>query len=216
MGMAYASTRLVGSKTRLLWKTPWKPVDDGRSLVAAISGGKCVERRTSPAVKWPLISKFLFEALGVVCFRTKLRTSARFLHGLTYWSWFFEPLTPSMFLLEIPCRKVDKTVVPALVLRRHYFNQLSTRRWACCLWTGLLGGGDDTVANGLVVVGLAGRDHITPLVLLLGLDGHCQGSQEVAAVLIGVANEGVFPALQVKPVEAFAPQFDAAIFSLVE
>ena len=36
----------------------------------------------------------------------------------------------------------------------------------------LIGGGDDTVADSLVVVGLAGRDHITPLVLLLGLDGY--------------------------------------------
>ena len=59
----------------------------------------------------------------------------------------------------------------------------------------LLGGSDHTVANGLVVVGLAGGDHIAPLVLFIGPDGYCQRGQEVAAVLIGVANEGVFPDL---------------------
>lgn len=59
----------------------------------------------------------------------------------------------------------------------------------------LLGGSDHTVAHGLVIVGLAGGDHIAPLVLLLGPDGYCQRGQEVAAVLIGVANEGVFPDL---------------------
>ena len=81
----------------------------------------------------------------------------------------------------------------------------------------LLGGGDDTVANGLVVVGLSGRDHETPLVLLIGQDGNGQRCQEVATLIRIVANEGIFPALHVKPVEALAPQLDAAIqLDLVE
>ena len=42
MGLAVASKRQVGSKTRLLWKTPCKLIEDERSLVAAISSGKCV------------------------------------------------------------------------------------------------------------------------------------------------------------------------------
>ena len=43
MGLAFASKRQVGSKTRLLWETPCKLIEDERSLVAAISSGKCVE-----------------------------------------------------------------------------------------------------------------------------------------------------------------------------
>ncbi len=43
MGLAFASKRQVGSKTRLLWKTPCKLIEDERSLVTAISIGKCVE-----------------------------------------------------------------------------------------------------------------------------------------------------------------------------
>ena len=43
MGMAFASKRQAGSKTRLLWETPCKLIEDERSLVAAISRGKCVE-----------------------------------------------------------------------------------------------------------------------------------------------------------------------------
>ena len=43
MGLAFALKRQVGSKTRLLWKTPCKLIEDERSLVAAISSEKCVE-----------------------------------------------------------------------------------------------------------------------------------------------------------------------------
>ena len=41
--MLFASKRQVGSKTRLLWETPCKLIEDERSLVAAISSEKCVE-----------------------------------------------------------------------------------------------------------------------------------------------------------------------------
>ena len=43
MGPTYASKRLAGSKTRLLWETPCKLIEDERSLVAAMSSEKCVE-----------------------------------------------------------------------------------------------------------------------------------------------------------------------------
>ncbi len=43
MGLAFASKRQVGSKTRLLWKTPCQLIEDERSLVIAISSEKCVE-----------------------------------------------------------------------------------------------------------------------------------------------------------------------------
>ena len=42
MALAFASKRQVGSKTRLLWETPCKLIEDERSLVVAISSGKCV------------------------------------------------------------------------------------------------------------------------------------------------------------------------------
>ena len=42
MGLVFALKRQVGSKTRLLWETPCKLIEDERSLVAAISNGKCV------------------------------------------------------------------------------------------------------------------------------------------------------------------------------
>ena len=42
-GLTFSSKRLVGSKTRLLRETPCKFIEDERSLVAAISRGKCVE-----------------------------------------------------------------------------------------------------------------------------------------------------------------------------
>ena len=43
MGFAFASKGQVGSMTRLLRETPCKFIEDERSLVAAISRGKCVE-----------------------------------------------------------------------------------------------------------------------------------------------------------------------------
>ena len=43
MGLTFASMRQVESKTRLLWKTPCKLIEDERSLVVAKSSGKCVE-----------------------------------------------------------------------------------------------------------------------------------------------------------------------------
>ena len=42
MGLTFASPRQVGSKTRFLWKTPCKLIEDERSLVTAIPSGKCV------------------------------------------------------------------------------------------------------------------------------------------------------------------------------
>ena len=42
-GLTFSSKRLVGSKTRLLRETPCKFIEDERSLVAAITRGKCVE-----------------------------------------------------------------------------------------------------------------------------------------------------------------------------
>ena len=58
---------------------------------------KVRRRRTSTYAQSLSITKFLFEALAIFSSWTKLRTSTRFLHGLTYWNRFFEPLTSTTF-----------------------------------------------------------------------------------------------------------------------
>ena len=58
---------------------------------------KVRRRRTSTSAKILSITKFLFEALAMFSSWTKLRTSPRFLHGLSYWNRFFEPPTSTMF-----------------------------------------------------------------------------------------------------------------------
>ena len=83
---------------------------------------KVRRRRTSTSVKSLSITKFLFEALAMFSSWTKLRTSSRFLHGLSHWNRFFEPLTSSMFLytLMLLCIKEKQWRITSLPYRYHH------------------------------------------------------------------------------------------------
>ena len=54
-------------------------------------------RRTSKSGNLLSVMKFLYGALSWFSPRAKLRTSPRFMHGLSQWNRFSEPLTSSMF-----------------------------------------------------------------------------------------------------------------------
>ena len=71
----------------------------------------------------------------------------------------------------------------------------------------LVGGRGDA----LVVVGFGLRNRPGPVVLLVGTEGDGVLAHPVATIRIFLAADAVAPALEVEPVEAFAPEFDATI-----
>ena len=65
--------------------------------------------------------------------------------------------------------------------------------------------------NQLVVVGFVLRDLPGPLVSVTDIDGNRIRSLETAALFLGLADDGLVPALVVVPVESLAPEVDAAV-----
>ena len=93
----FASYRLVGSKTRLLWKTPCKLIEDERSLVAAGTSGKCVADELphppkSCQSKSSSSRHLQYSAHGPSCEPLRGSCMVFFIKNR-----FFEPLTSTMF-----------------------------------------------------------------------------------------------------------------------
>ena len=84
MGLGLASKRQIGQNARFQRENTMRVGRRPTKLGAPLPTVKCVEDELPYSSKNLPIKKFLFEALAAFSSMTKLRTSARFLHGLSH------------------------------------------------------------------------------------------------------------------------------------